>query len=132
MVKMKKIVFITLVLTAFISCKNDAKSKDVDSSLENEELTVLEGEFIYYADAAILQTATEIYGVVIDAKMHELDKQVQVYKKEDTDMVPVEIRGIITPKPENEEGWPFRIEIKEILNISKPKPENNVVKLGKE
>lgn len=128
---MKKLVFITLILTAFISCKNDEKSKQTDSK-ENEELTLLKGEFIYYADAAILQTETEIYGVIINAKMHELDKQVQVYKKEDTDMVPVEIRGKISPKPENEEGWPFRLEIKEITNISKPKPDNNVVKLGKE
>ena len=45
-------------------------------------------------------------------------------------MVPVEIRGKIIPKPENEEGWPLRVEIKEILNISKPKSEDNIVKLG--
>ena len=63
--------------------------------------------------------------------MHELDKQVQQYKIETTDMVPVEIRGKIIPKPENEEGWPFRIEIKEILNVSKPKPEDNaIIKIG--
>jgi hypothetical protein len=128
---MKKIVFITLVLTAFISCKNETKSKELDSA-NNEELTLLKGEFIYYADAAILQTATEIYGVVIDAKMHELDKQAQVYKKESTDMVPVEIKGKVVPKPENEEGWPFRVEIKDIIKVSKPNPENNVVKIGKE
>jgi hypothetical protein len=128
---MKKIIFITLILTAFISCKNDTKSKSIEP-VNNEDFTLLKGEFIYYADAAILQTDIDIYGVVIDAKMHELDKQVQAYKKEDTDMVPVEIKGKIIQKPENEEGWPFRVEIKEIINISKPKPENNVVKIGKE
>ena len=64
--------------------------------------------------------------------MHELDKQVQPYKKLDTDMVPVEIKGKIFPKPENEEGWPFRVEIKEIVKVSKPKAgDNNVVTLGK-
>lgn len=128
---MKKIVFITLILTALLSCKNDTKSKAIDPA-ENDELTLLKGEFIYYADAAIIQTATEIYGVIIDAKMHELDKQVQAYKKEETDMVPVEIKGKVVPKPENEEGWPFRVEIKDIIKVSKPKPENNVVKIGKE
>jgi hypothetical protein len=48
-------------------------------------------------------------------------------------MVPVEIRGKIIPKPENEEGWPFRVEIKEILNVSKPNPQKNeVIKVGVE
>ncbi|MEC3906528.1 hypothetical protein VOI54_05830 [Tamlana sp. 2201CG12-4] len=117
---MKKVIFIVCTLIAFTSCKDD-------------NLTILKGDFIYYADAAVLQTPTEIYGVIIDEKMHELDKQVQSYKKETTDMVPVEIRGKIIPKPKNEEGWPFRVEIKEILNISKPSPEkNNIIKLGKE
>ena len=63
--------------------------------------------------------------------MHELDKLAQKYKQEPTDMVPVEIRGKITPKPEDEEGWPYRVEIKEILNVYQPDPQdNNVIKLG--
>tara|TARA_R110002049_G_scaffold70608_1_gene182340 strand:- start:2111 stop:2527 length:417 start_codon:yes stop_codon:yes gene_type:complete len=137
---MKKIFLIPLVLTAFLSCKNESKTEQKEETLtadseektakQNDGLTLLKGEFIYYADAAVLQTHAEIYGVVIDKKMHELDKQVQVYKKEATDMVPVEIRGKIIPKPENEEGWPLRVEIKEILNISKPKSEDNTVKPG--
>tara|TARA_R110002049_G_scaffold90686_2_gene227145 strand:- start:68561 stop:68977 length:417 start_codon:yes stop_codon:yes gene_type:complete len=136
---MKKIVFLACMLTVFISCKNNSRSenKEVDNNAktakQNDGLTLLKGDFIYYADAAVLQTHAEVYGVVIDEKMHELDKQVQAYKNEATDMVPVEIRGIITPKPENEEGWPFRVEIKEILTVSKPNSEaNNVIKLGNE
>jgi hypothetical protein len=138
---MKKPFFIAFVLTAFMSCKNNSKSEEQETQIgadgeektakQNDGVTLLKGDFIYYADAAVLQTKTEVYGVVIDEKMHELDKQVQTYKKEDTDMVPVEIRGKIIPKPENEEGWPFRVEIEEILNISAPKPEDNtLVKLG--
>lgn len=140
---MKKIVILLICFAVFISCKNETKTENKATDItadstektakQNDGLTLLKGEFIYYADAAVLQTHADVYGVVIDAKMHELDKQVQVYKKEATDMVPVEIRGKIIPKPENEEGWPYRIEIKEILSISKPAPEeNNVVKLGKE
>lgn len=138
--KMKKLLLCFLVLTTFISCKNESKTDQKKEILtadtpdktakQKDGLTLLKGAFIYYADAAVLQTHTEIYGVVIDEKMHELDKQVQMYKKEATSMVPVEIRGKIIPKPENAEGWPFRIEIKEILKISKPKLEDNVVKLG--
>lgn len=138
---MKKIILSVLILSALISCKNDSKKDNqeeiitTDSSektaKQSDGLTLLKGDFIYFADAAVLQTHREVYGVVIDEKMHELDKQVQQYKIETTDMVPVEIRGKIIPKPENEEGWPFRIEIKEILNVSKPKPEDNaIIKIG--
>ena len=140
---MKKIILLTFVLSAFINCKNDSKSNkekesiSIDDSEKTEKqsdgLTLLKGDFIYFADAAVLQTHREVYGVVINEKMHELDKQVQQYKIETTDMVPVEIRGKIIPKPENEEGWAFRVEIKEILNVSKPNPEaNEVIKLGTE
>ncbi len=140
---MKKVLFIVLIAIAITSCKNDPK-KDVENEVisadgvertakQSDGLTLLKGEFIYYADAAVLQTHREVYGVVIDEKMHELNKQVEPYKNEATDMVPVEIRGKIFPKPENEEGWPFRLEIKEIINVSKPNPENNeVIKIGKE
>ena len=52
------------------------------------------------------------------------------YKKEATDYVTVTIRGKITPKPENEEGWDFRVAIKEIMEVAPSNPEsNNVVKL---
>ena len=65
--------------------------------------------------------------------MKELNTQVQKYKNQATDMVPVEIKGKLIPKPDSEEGWPYRIEIKEILAISKPKLEdNNTVTLGKQ
>lgn len=140
---MKKVLSLLLITTVLISCKNKSKKEtdaDVNSADGNERtakqsdgLTLLKGDFIYFADAAVLQTHREVYGVIIDEKMHELNKQVQQYKIEATDMVPVEIRGKIIPKPENEEGWPYRVEIKEILKVSKPSPEDNeVIKLGDE
>jgi len=137
---MKKVVLIFLVTTFVFACKNDKKSEAKEETVESPDgrtakqsdgLTLLKGDFVYYADAAVLQTHAEVYAVIIDMKMHELDDQVQKYKKEATDMVPVEIRGKITPKLEGEEGWPYRVEIKEILHVYKPNPEdNNVIKLG--
>ena len=134
---------ILLLVTAFISCKGESKSEDTSTSNERlsntdgkivnqaDGLIAIQGQFIHYADAAVLQTPSRMYGVVIDDKMQELDKQVQQYKKELTDMVPVTIRGRIFKKPENEEGWEDRIEIMEILKVSPPKPEDNdVVKMG--
>jgi len=137
---MKNIILIFLISTFVLACKSDKKteskedaieSKDGKTSKQNDGLTLLKGDFVYYADAAVLQTHAEVYAVVIDAKMHELDNQVRAHKVEATDMVPVEIRGKITPKPADEEGWPFRVEIKEILNVYKPDAkDNNVIKLG--
>lgn len=128
----KTLILVFCLLTLVVSCKNDTKS-DTSATPEQSDLQTLKGDFVYYADAAVLQTSSEIYGVVINTKMHELNKQASAFKTEPTDMIPVEVRGIIIPKPENEEGWPLRIDIKEIVNVSKPKAENNnVIKLGKE
>ena len=139
---MKKVILLLAVI-AFIGCKNDSKSEETTETQNTEStertakqsdgLTLLKGEFIYYADAAVLQTHREVYGVVIDDKMHELNAQVKQYKNTDTDMIPVEIRGKISPKPDNEEGWPFRVEIKEILKVSKPDPNaGEMITIGKE
>ena len=127
---------------AFTSCKNESKSDNKKDDIENQEektakqndgLVLLKGEFVYYADAAVIQTnSSSIYGVVINKKMHELDKLAQQYKKEPTDYVSIEIRGEIIPKPENEEGWPYRIDIKEIIKVSKSQNEDEVIKLESE
>ena len=137
---MKKVILLLIVIV-FVSCKNDKKTDDKNTKStdtektekQNDGLTLLKGEFIYFSDAAVLQTHKEIYAVIINKKMHELNDQIQEYKAETTDMIPVEIRGVITPKPDNEEGWDFRVEIKEILSVSKPNPEdNNIITIGKE
>ncbi|OBX23582.1 MULTISPECIES: hypothetical protein [Bizionia] len=140
---MKKLATLLIVSIVFISCKNDSKTEetiieteaiDMDSpnrtKKQSDGLTLLKGEFVYYSDAAVLQTHREVYGVVMDDKMMELNKMAEAYKKEPTDYTTVSIRGKVVPKPENEEGWPFRVEIKEILSVSASNPEtNNVVKL---
>lgn len=116
---MKKIAFIFFVSLALFSCKKEPQGE------------IFKGEFVYLADAAVLQTQEDIYAVIIDDKMHELDEMVKKYKLEDTDMVPVEIRGIKTQKPEGEEGWEYRIQITEIINVFEPNPdENSVIKIG--
>ena len=139
---MKNIVLLFVFFMAFTSCKNESKSDNKTNDIENQEektakqndgLVLLKGEFVYYADAAVIQTnSSSIYGVVINKKMHELDKLAQQYKKEPTDYVSIEIRGEIIPKPENEEGWPYRIDIKEIIKVSKSQNEDEVIKLESE
>ena len=121
------------------SCKNEEKTGDVNleenrakSYDQNDGLITLKGDFVYYGDVAVLQTSKEIYGVVIDDNLQLLDKEAKPFKKEATDMVPVTIRVRKFKKPEGEEGWPFRVEIKEILKVEAPNPESkDVIKLAK-
>ncbi len=125
---MKKFIFILCVSIAVLACKKDSKSAN---QLSGVELITMTGEFIYYADAAVLQTTNEIYGVVIDDKMHELDDQAKPYKVNDTDMVSVTVKVRRYEKPKNEEGWPYRVEIKEIVKVEKPDiKKQDIIKLG--
>jgi hypothetical protein len=137
---MKNILLLFVLSIAFVGCKNDKKSEDKTGKVvitekektakQNDGLVLLKGEFVYFADAAVLQTnSSSIYAVIVNEKMHELNKLAKQYKTEPTDYVFVEIRGEIIPKPENEEGWPYRINIKEILNVSKSQNDDEVIKL---
>jgi len=119
------------------ACKDEAK-QDVNleenrakSYDQNDGLITLKGDFVYYADAAVLQTPKEIYGVVIDENMKLLDEQVKAFKKEATDMVPVTVRVRKFEKDKDEEGWQYKVEIKEILKVETPDPnKEDVIKLA--
>ncbi|MDC1364993.1 hypothetical protein N8258_01080 [Algibacter sp.] len=138
---MKKILILILSLSAFASCKNDVKSLNSEDTIvrESEEktakqsdgLTLLKGEFVYYNGAAVLQTNSEIYGVLITNKLEELQKQAEKYKSEPTDMVQVEIRGKITNQKDEKILWENKVEVVEILDV-KPgsKEENKVITIG--
>jgi len=130
---MKKIIVAVFALSVFIACKTDKKEVTTKAVEEVVAYQILKGDYLYYADAAILQTPTEVYGVVLDENSIALDKKVGPYKVLDTDMVPVAIKGEIIPKAEGEEGWPFKVRILEILKVTKPAPEkNDIITLGKE
>jgi len=137
---MKKLAILCISLVLFATCKEDTKTKvetkdavtkDGRTAKQSDGLTLLKGDFIYYADAAVLQTHKEVYGVILDEKAKELNEKAQQYKSDVTDMVTVAIRGEISEKTEGEEGWQYRVAIKEILTISKIDPaKNDIIKIG--
>ncbi|XCF06763.1 hypothetical protein ABI125_02625 [Tamlana crocina] len=136
---MKNIFSIALILSVFLSCKNDNKSEQkeetntISTEKQSDGLTLLKGEFVYYDGAAVLQTHANIYGVFITDKLKELSQRAEQYKNEPTDMVEVEIRGKITNQKDDKILWENKVEIAEILNVNPlPKDKNNVVKLGQE
>ncbi|WP_299223224.1 hypothetical protein [uncultured Psychroserpens sp.] len=141
---MKNLFVFFLVTTFLFGCKNEPKAEDESNSetdkvedangktaKQNDGLTLMSGEFIHYADAAVLKSNNTIYGIVTNEKMNELVDLSKPYKDNPTDDVKVQIRGKLIPKPENEEGWPYQIVIKEIVSVKKNESTNSdVIKLG--
>lgn len=126
-----------MVIVSFSNCKNDTKKEPnleenrAKSYDKNDGFITMKGDFVYYDNAAVFQTTNEVYGVVIDNNMHLLEKKVTPYKKEATDMVPVTVRVRKFEKKEDEEGWQYRVEIKDILKVEAPNPnKKDVIKLG--
>ncbi len=112
---MKKLTFIIAVTLLIVSCKTE-KSEN-----KSEESSVIRGEFILIDDAAVLKGNDFIYGVIINEVTRELAKKVAPLQREEYDMVPVVIKGIVKPNPE--EGWEEVVEIKEIVGITAPTSE---------
>ena len=115
---MRTLIYILLVALA-ASCTQTSKKSE--SNLQ------FYGEFLYLADAAVLNTGTEIYGVIIDEKMHELHDLCTTIKRDEYDMIPVYIKGKVENKQPEEEGWDKRIKITSIDSLVNP-TDNSILK----
>lgn len=112
---MKKICLVLFLGILVLSCKNN------NTTTDNSESTLIRGEFILIDDAAVIKGKNFIYGVQINDLTEELAKQTAPLQREQYDMVPVVIKGII--KPNTQEGWEEIVEIKEIIGVSAPTSE---------
>ena len=71
---MKKLLLSLFVITSLLSCKDDSKKETEltkEDTLETnndskDDLTTVQGNFVYYADGAVLQTKSELFGVIIN------------------------------------------------------------------
>lgn len=107
---MKKGIFLIVCALIVLGCQETKK----------DTITV-EGEFIYLGDAAVLKGDTFIYGVKIDKKTEDLAQTVKPLQRDDFDMVPVIIEGIINKKEEGAEGWEEILTIVKVLEVKAPK-----------
>ena len=82
--KMKKNLQLIIVLLFVAACTTQPKSK----------AEIITGEFLFYDNNAVLNTGSEIYGVEVDDKLHELHAQVAPIQKDSFDMVQVYIKGL--------------------------------------
>jgi hypothetical protein len=86
----------------------------------------LSGEFLFYDNAAVLNTGSSIYGIIVDDKLHELHAQALTVQKDSFDMVQVYIKGVISENT-NEDGWPEVITLKEIDSVAPSTPMTNQI-----
>ncbi|MFY0713409.1 hypothetical protein J1D01_07010 [Seonamhaeicola sp. NFXS20] len=118
---MKKLIVLLLCFSATISCKQEEKN-----------IITISGDYVFQVDAAVLQTDSIIYGVIINNKAQELNKQAETFKQQPTDMVRVEVKGILNKEKHKTILWENKIEITEILNVEAAPNNgyNNVIKLS--
>ncbi|GAA4109215.1 hypothetical protein GCM10022393_05690 [Aquimarina addita] len=112
---MKKSIILLFVSLLIFSCKKDT-SKESD-----KEPTLIRGEFILIDGAGVIKGADFIYGVIIDDMAKQLDAKVKPLQREEYDMVPVVINGIIQKNAD--EGWPEVVKITEIIGVTEPTSE---------
>lgn len=118
---MKKIFYILLLPLVFVACNNAETKTDCENC---ESFT---GDFLYLADAAILKGDDFIYAVQLDEQAQELANKVEPIKKEAYDMVQVTVKGILSQKPEGQEGWDEILSIKEITTIADKASEADIL-----
>ena len=118
--KMKKIVLYLLIALSF-ACKK-----------RTENFTVIEGNYIFFDDAAVLQTSNEIYGVYLNNKTFELNEKLKELNLEQSDEIITKLKGIISTEKHEKILWEKKIEIIEIIKISTKKQRNKTLISGEE
>jgi|TARA_B110000902_G_scaffold105647_1_gene124962 hypothetical protein len=124
---MKKLVILVFAITV-LGCKNNSKN----NTEATNDTTIITGNYIFFEDAAVLQNDVEIYGVYLNDLAKELNEKAAPLKTNETDMVRVEVKGIISAKEDPKILWEKKLEIVEIISISAAKETENILKLGTE
>ena len=124
---MNKIILLVFAMTV-LGCKNNSKNNN-ETTVNTE---IISGNYIFFDDAAVLQNDVEIYGVFLNDVVKELNKKAALLKTNETDMVNVKVKGIVSTKDDPKILWEKKLEIIEIINVSAIKETENILKLGTE
>lgn len=121
---MKKVIYSFLLISlTLVSCKNTEAKQTADEpvkELSQPKDILWSGEYFYSEDGAVLKGRNFIYAVTLDAMAKELGEQIASVKKEEYDMVPVKVKGIVDRNPALDEGkevWEQIITITEIVSV---------------
>jgi hypothetical protein len=135
---MKKVVLAMTILLSLsiVSCKNSDKNSETSEKGENNTPKIIEGkfklysgEYFYSKEGAVLKGSHFIYAVTMDDLAKELGAQIAPIKKEEYDMVPVVVKGLVEANPafaRGEKVWEQIITIKEIVSVSETPAEIDI------
>ncbi len=130
---MNKSILLSLLILAltFGACKNDSKNKEATDqpALTENTYEVYQGEYFYSEDGAVLKGSNFIYAVTLDGMAKELANKIAPVKKEEYDMVPVVVRGVVERNPALDRGqevWEQIITIKEIVSVGNAPAEADI------
>ncbi|MCH4822640.1 hypothetical protein ML462_05590 [Gramella lutea] len=127
---MNKIIGLLMLSLVLFSCQDEGRKELMDQpKVEKvpDSIQVLEGDFVYIADAAVLRGENFVYGVTLDSMMQVLADKVSIVKTDDFEMIPVTVKAKIKPNPE-QEGWEEVIEIREIIEVPEAKKTSDTIK----
>ena len=116
------ILVLAVVGLSLVACKNETKDQEVTDqpALLDNEFAIYSGEYFYSDDGAVLKGNNFIYAVTLDEMAKELADKIAPVKKEEYDMVPVVVKGVVGKNPalnEGKEVWEEIITIKEIVTV---------------
>ena len=120
---MKKLFGILLMSLILFSCQDEERKDLMDAPTQEkvpDSIQVLEGDFVYTADAAVIRGEDFVYGVTQDSMSQMLSEKIAPFKADDFEMIPVKVKAKIVPNPQ-QEGWEEVIEILEIVEIPEGK-----------
>ena len=117
---MKKIILLLMLSATVFACKNSEEKEN-----ETEEITIettekaraYKGEFLDSNGAMVFMGPNFIYGVKRDIMSEGLSKQVAPIKKNESDMVGVIVKGIISKNTNPDTEWEEMITITEIMRV---------------
>ena len=104
------------------SCQDEGRKELMDgpeAEKAPDSIQVLEGDFVYAADAAVIRGEDFVYGVTLDSMSQVLSDKVAPLKSDDFEMIPVKVKAKISANP-RQEGWEEVIEILEIVEVPEP------------
>ena len=127
---MKKVLFFAslLLIVSLQSCKNAESETDATENqdattklMESSSYTTYNGEYFYSEEAIVLKGSHFIYAVTRDELAKKLGETIAPIKKDEYDLVPVVVKGVVEKNPAFERGekvWEEIITIKEIVSVS--------------
>jgi len=97
---MKKLFGLLILSLVLFSCQDEDRKELMDkpqTAKVPDSIQVLEGEFVYSADAAVMRGENFVYGVTLDSMSQVLSDKIAPLKSDDFEMIPVTIKAQIKP-----------------------------------